>query len=544
MILRQVPPLTPGYFVILVLSLCVFIPTACRQQPATRMTETTPLLSLPLENDIQTLDPAQLSDPFTSRVVWQIYEGLVGLDVDGRPVPLLAESWTPSDDRRVWTFRLRSGVYFHESEVFGPGSKSRTVRAEDVRYSYLRFAKGFGSFVFSGLVEGLDDFVAGRTTSVSGFVAANDREFQVRLAHPDPAFIHRITSPYLCIMPREAVERNPDSFGRSVAVGTVPFRLATRTDTTVALEPNPTYWGRRPNKLIRVAFRVEKNPQIRMAQIEQGAYGLGVLPVAFQSRFLAQGRLRQEWETRFNLYRARTFNVHYLGIDTKRVPNVLLRRAIAMAVNKRAIVDGLLGGSARIANELVPPDLQGFEAPGSLPFDVAAARRELTRSGYRGKKLLLLVSDAPSHEAVAELLQAHLGEVGIGVELQRVDLNTLISRLFSTNRPDLFLVFSEWVFSAPELILESYRSTRVPNPNLTGYSNRKVDDLITQALAATDRGAINRLCQEAARLASSEAPLVPLYHLDSVFLVDRRYTGFSVNGHQYWDLSSVQVAGN
>jgi len=531
---------------VLITVICVgitFIGAGCTREAGGAKTKTAELV-VPIENDIQTLDPAQLSDPFTSRIVWQIYEGLVGLDLSGNPIPLLAKSWSASSDHRVWTFVLRPNVFFHESEAFGSGKRTRGVAAEDVRYSYVRFAKGFGSFVFSGLVEGLDDFLSGRSMNVSGFVASNEREFVVRLTRPDPAFIFRITSPYLSIMAREVVESDPNAFGRTVAIGTGPFRLRNRTDTQVVLEPNPAYWRAVSGSLGRLNFRVDKNAQIRVAQFEKGVYGIMGLPAALHSRFLAHGKLLPQWTRRYQFYRAETFNVHYLGIDNRRVPDVHLRRAIAMAVDKQAIVRGLLGSLARTADELVPPGLQGFRAPSPLQFNPAQARDELARSSYKGEKLSLLISDAPNHEAVGQFLQSQLKSVGIQVELQRVDLNTLISRLFSAVRPDLFLAFSEWVFSAPELILESYRSTSFPNPNLTGYRNSKVDELIAKALSATDRSEINRLCEQISKLAASEAPVVPLYHLDGAFLIENRYSGFSINGHQYWDFTEVRAEGN
>jgi len=209
-------------------------------------------LVVPVENDIQTLDPAQLSDPITSRIVWQIYEGLVGLGIDGETTPVLAKSWSVSSDFKRWSFVIRNGVRFHASQVFGAGEQARVLRAEDVRYSYERFAKGFGSFVFSGLVAGFDEYAAGRAQRISGFAAPSDSVFEVTLTRPDPAFLYRLTSPYLSVMPREAVEASGSAFGRTVAVGTGPFRLLARSENEVKLEANPTYWRQRTGNLASV----------------------------------------------------------------------------------------------------------------------------------------------------------------------------------------------------------------------------------------------------------------------------------------------------
>jgi ABC-type transport system substrate-binding protein len=195
-------------------------------------------INIAIENDIQTLDPATLSDPYTSRIVWQMYEGLIGLDENGRELPLLAESWDPSADYRIWTFHLRSGVYYHRSAVFRRSDSTRQVTAEDVKYSLTRFGRGFGSFVFSGLVEGFDAFLQKEVKAVSGFVVIDSLTFQFHLLQPDPYFIYRLTSPYLGVMPPEAVEDDPSAFGRTVCVGTGPFYLKDRTETRVSLAKN------------------------------------------------------------------------------------------------------------------------------------------------------------------------------------------------------------------------------------------------------------------------------------------------------------------
>ena len=498
-------------------------------------------LTIPLENDIQTLDPSQLSDPYTSRIVWQIYEGLVGLGKNEEPIPLLAESWKHSNNFREWTFQIRPNVFFHESEAFKSDNNTRSVTSQDVLYSYTRFAKGFGSFVFSGLVVGLDDYLSGDSDSIKGFDSPNNNTFKISLTRSDPTFLHRITSPYLCIMAKEVVEYYPDSFGSTIAIGTGPFKLKNRSDTQVILEKNPNYWRTDPGNLKRIIFKVDKNLQIRVAQFEKGFYGLMDIPVSVKSRFFEDSNLSKKWSSKFHTYMAHTFNIHYLGIDNKRVADVRLRRAIAMSIDKKSIVDGLLRGNAEIANELVPPGMQGFNAPTPINYNLSKAKAELEQSNYQGEKLLLLISDLPNQEVVGQLIQSQLRDIGLNIELKRVDLNTLISRLFSENRPDMFLAFSEWVFSAPELILESYCSTRYPNPNLTGYDNPQVDSLISRALIENDREKVNELCKKISALVSDDVPLVPLYHLVNTFLIQNKYSGFSVNGHQYWDLSSVFI---
>jgi peptide/nickel transport system substrate-binding protein len=499
-------------------------------------------LVIPTENDIQTLDPTRLSDPYTSRIVWQVFEGLVGLDADGHVLPLLAERWTTSPDSKRWRFTIRPGVRFHEHSSFGSASRSRTVTAQDVAYSYHRFAKGFGAFVFRGLVEGFDAYLEGHALSVSGFRAVDATTFEFTLVRPDPAFLFRITSPYLGIMPREVIEGVPDAFGVDVAIGTGPFRLVERKPTQVTLQRHAGYWRATAGNVQQVVFRVEKNPQFRLSRLEDGGYDLLELPLVFAPKYLGSARPPHGQAMGLGVYTARSYNVHYMGIDNRQIGDVHLRRAIVRAVDKRSIVEKVLHGFADIATSPIPPGLQGFVPPPDPKYDPVAARRELQQATRPRRPLAILASDAANADQVAQVVRQNLVDIGLTVEIERVDFNTLITRVFGRARPPLFIMFSEWIYGAPELIVDSFDSKRFPNPNVVGFARPDVDQKLALLAQLTQRSEINERCREIAELANVDAPALWLYHQHHVFLMSRRVGGFSINGHQHWDLASVKLA--
>lgn len=494
---------------------------------------------IPVENDIQTLDPTVLSDPHTSRVVWQMYEGLVGLDDTGNPLPLIAESWEESDDYTFWTFTIRENVYFHKSDAFNNSERTRSVTAYDVQYSYMRFAEGFGSFVFSELVKGFDEYLKGEKDRISGFEVIDTMKFRVHLTRPDPSFIYRITSPYLGIIAREVVERYPQAFGRNVSIGTGPFALERRTETEVHLRRNDNYWQDGGGNVSNIIFRVEKNPQFRVTQFENNRYHIIDLPLSFIPVYLDGDQLKENKADRFSLYTADTYNVHYLGINYHSVTDRNLRRAIALGIDKNAIVESILYGRGLIAHSPVLPGTQGYHPPEGLGFEIDMARNELQRSSLSQGTLTLLVSDVAPSEQIGQVIQDQLKEIGIQIRLQKVDFNTLISRLFSQERPDLFLVFSEWVYSAPELIIDSYHSKKFPNPNVFGYKNESVDRVIDRIPLTGSREEINRLCYEAESIAHQDVPAVWLFHKKNTFLTNNNIGNFSVNAHNHWNLADV-----
>lgn len=507
-----------------------------------RQREPSHAVTIPLEGDIQTLDPAALSDPTTSRVVWQIYEGLVGLNAENSVVPMLAESWNSPDGGRTWIFRVRANVLFHPNPAFAGEEQTRAVRAEDVVWSVERLARGFGSFVFGGLVQGFDEYVKGEAKHIKGLTATAENEITFALTRNDPSFLYRITSPYLGIMPREVVEAYPDAFGKSVAVGTGPFRLVKAGSTEVVLERNPRYWHKTAGNIDRVTFRVEKNPQFRISGMKAGAYDLVALPTELRREWIGDGGLKPEWSASFRLFVSHTYNVHLLAMDAKQVADASLRRAISLAVDRDAIATRLLVGGATPARGPVPPGMQEYESPRGVLAGREAARRELAKSPYAGEELVLLVANVPNHPDVAQVVQDDLLKTGIKTRIEQVDFNTLVARVFGSDRPPLFLTYSEWIYAAPELLMDQFRSTAMPNPNLFGYSDERVDALIARLGNTSERRELNRLCGEIESVVAEAPPAAWLYHETHAYVAKRGLSNFAVTGNNHWLLSELRSA--
>ena len=497
-------------------------------------------LVVPLENEIQTLDPAQLFDPVTSRVIWQIYEGLLALDENGNVVPVLAISWEPERNYTVWRFRLRDSVYFHQ---VGPVRERIKLSAYDVKFSFERFARRFGAFIFAGHVKGFDEYVKGRAKEVSGFVVVDSLTFEIHLVKSEPSFIYRLTSPYLSIYPREVVESFPDNFGKEIAVGTGPFYLYRFSPTEVILKRNHDYWDRGAGGNVEtIIFKVEKNQQIRLTRFLQGQYDIIQLPSFLIPQFISKdGELLPKYSGKFNLYSTYTLNVYYIGFRCDRV-DVNLRRAIAMAIDRGRIVEMLLHNQGVVAKGPCLPGLQGYDSPDVLVYNPDSSRFYLSRSGYGGKEVELLVTDAPNSQEIGEIVQNQLKNAGINVKITKVDYNTGVSRIFSKEGVDMFVLSSEWVFGAPEYMLDSYYSKAQPTPNKYKYENPEFDRIFERARSSSDRKEINKLLYEAELIAQRDVPVVWLFHMKNIYLTGKRVNNFKVNPNNWWMLKYVKVS--
>jgi ABC-type transport system substrate-binding protein len=218
-------------FGVIVVSLSIWVIISNRMPKVSESGVASKTIAVALESEIESLDPINLRSPVTSRVVWQVFEGLVGLDESGQAIGVIAESWESSKDFREWTFHIRHGVLFHPDASFGTPNHMRTVQAEDISYSYHRHAKNFGSFVLGGIVDGFDNYIQGKVKNISGISVVNPLEIRFRLIRPEPYFIYRLTSPYLSIMPKECIEFYGAKWGVKAAIGTGPFCLASAEGT-------------------------------------------------------------------------------------------------------------------------------------------------------------------------------------------------------------------------------------------------------------------------------------------------------------------------
>lgn len=495
---------------------------------------------IPLENDIQTLDPAQLFDPVTSRVMWQIYEGFFALNEKGDVVPVLVVAWEAKENYTIWSFKLRDSVYFHQVE---PVKEKIKLSAYDVKFSLERFAKRFGAFIFANRVKGFDDYVKGKASDISGFVVRDSLTFEIHLVRSEPSFIYRLTSPYISIYPKKVVESFPEKFGSEIAVGTGPFYLYKFSPTEIILKRNHNYWQKVGlGNIEKIIFRVEKNQQIRFTRFLQGDYDIIGLPSFLIPQFLSKdGELLPEYRQKLNLYSTFTLNVHYIGFRCDKV-NVNLRRAIASAVDKEQIVESLLHNQGIVASGPCLPGLRGYKSPNLLGYSLDSAKFYLSLAKYGGREIELLVTDAPNSQEIGEIVQNQLKSVGINVKIMKFDYNTGVSKIFSKEGVDMFVLSSEWIFSAPEYMLESYYSKSQPTPNKYKYENFEFDRLFERAILVSDRERMNELLYQAEAIAQRDAPVIWLFHAKNLYLTSKGVKNFGVNPNNWWMLKYVEIS--
>jgi oligopeptide transport system substrate-binding protein len=503
-------------------------PPAHAQTQAGDKTFTLRLLAEP-----ETLDWNRAHTPIETFLLVNLMDGLVGLDQNLKPYPMLAQSWRTSADGKTYTFKLRPQVKW---------SDGVTLKAQDFVYSWRRLltpatGASYASMLYS--VVGAQEFNQGKDSDFSkvGLKALDDLTLQVKLLRPESQWIY-IPSFWVTFPLREdVVEKNGASWetpGKMVTLG--PFTLAAHDlQARIVMKANPTYYGKRGN-VEQVVGLIVNDDSTALKLYEAGRLDfLGDLST------LDLNRLQKNPERQVFPY----LKTAYLGFATDKPlsSNVHLRRAIAMAIDKTQLGELLHGGQVA-ATTFVPPAVLGYSKKNGLPFDLVRARAELKLAEASLKpplRLELLLLNLDKSLMIGQYLQGELKKnLGIEVILQPFDNRTYRNQLNLRAFP---LFFTSWSadYPDPDSVLSIFYS-RAGN-NRPGWKNKKYDELLLKARNLLNPKAREKIYAELqSLLLVDEAAVVPTYYEPNVVLIRSRVHGLELNPVNYLNLRKVTLA--
>ncbi|OGR36593.1 MAG: hypothetical protein A2051_02555 [Desulfovibrionales bacterium GWA2_65_9] len=465
--------------------------------------------------DATFLDPAKFLDNESAMVIENIFDGLVRYRDDSTLIePALAESWTVSDGGLVYTFQLRQGVLFHDGTP---------CDAEAARFSLLRKIDPAHPY-FRPQFSKMDATLKGVRS-----VEANGRHsVRITLKAPDPLFLQALARHSAYIVSPAAVKALGDDFDQR-PVGTGPFVFVSWVKgERIVLEPNKKYFGGAP-RIDALVFKVVTDPQVRMLELRAGNIQAmdGLTPA-------------QQAEVRRNpalaLDARPGMNVGYLALNTERAPldNPKVRRAIAHAINRPALVKSIYQGMASQALTLVPPGMQGYNPKASdAAYDPALARKLLRQAGLGGGFETTLwampVSRPymPQPDKIARFIQENLAAVGIRARIVTCDWATYLAKAYAGEH-DLCLL--GWVSTGDasdilEHLLDRDNAVKPHASNISFFRDQRVHDLLAQARTCDDQKRREALFAQVQVIAGREAPLVPLAHANQTLARSRRVQG-------------------
>ena len=475
-------------------------------------------LRIGLSADVTSMDPHFTNIAPNNTIGWHVFDALTHVDADARLIPGLAQGWRAVDDS-TWEFRLRRGVKFHD------GSE---LTADDVLYSIERADK---------LPNGqFNTFVAQLTERHK----LDAYTLRFRTAKPYAMVPYDLNS--IFIVSKKAGNASPADFDSGKAMlGTGPFRFVrfARGDR-VELARNDAYWGGAP-AWDKVSFRILPNDAPRLAALLAGDVDMiDGIPTQDAARLRANRNftLAQKVSWRpifFHLDQSRdhsAFITDKAGKPLERNPlkDARVRLAISKAINRQAIVDRIMEGSALPASNLVSPPVFGHAADiKPEAYDPEGAKKLLAEAGYPDG--FGLTVHAPNNryvndEQIAQAVAQMLTRVGMAAKVGVMPVNVYLPK---ARAGEFSMAMLGWGSFSGDLALRSLVASPSPAKgfgtwNWSKYSNPGVDALLEQGFSTVDEKKREAIARDAARLALRDTAVVPLHHQIATWAMKRDLT--------------------
>lgn len=481
--------------------------------------------------EVTGLDPQLATGIAEQAILSELFEGLVAEDPhDLHPIPGVATRWEISPDGLNYTFFLRPDARWSNGEP---------VTAQDFTDSWRRIltpSLGAGYAGMFYVLQGAEAFNKGLTRDFSrvGATALDAHTLRVTLEHPTPYFLSLLTHMSWLPVNVRAIAANGPVYERDNSwtkpehfVGNGPFVLTSwKPDDVIILEKSPTYWDAAAVRLKAVHFY-----PIDSLDAEERAFQAGQLHLtdALPVTKVDDYRRNAPQLLRIDPYLGTYF--YRLNVRRPHLSDPRIRRALALAVDRRAIVDKILRGGQQPAGAFTPPGVAGYDPPPGIPDDFAEARRLLALSGHPGGEglppLELLYNNSESHRLIAEAIQ-EMWRRELGIEVQLVNQEEKVV-LAARDAGDYQIMRSDWIadYADPSSFLELWRGDSGNND--TGWSNSDYDSLLFAAERTPDLAARNALYQKAEALLLDSVPIIPIYHYTHVFLIQPSVHGWFPN---------------
>ncbi len=458
--------------------------------------------------DPPTLDPHLTTDATSARIIVEVFGGLVTIDRNLEIVPDLAESWSVSQDGRVYTFHLRPDAVFHDG---------KPVTARDVQWSLERVTNPLTESPvvdqYLGDIVGVKEKLAGDSLNISGVRLIDEHTIEITIDQAKSYFLAKLTYPTGFVLDQENVDASPRNWFREPN-GTGPFRLAEyRVGETLKLGRNENYHLGPPN-LEEVEFILSGGTQMLMYENDE-IHIAGVSLADLDRLSDPDSDLYPELRTA-----PPNFSVNYIGLNVNEPPldDVKVRQALNLAIDKQEIASIVLGDLVEPADGILPPNFPGYdESVRGYQFDPVRAKQLLSESKYGndlGNIPPITITTPGSFGANVSLdmevvLQMWERNLGITAEFQQTEYATFLKDLHK-GRFQMFDI--GWIadYPDPENFLDILFHSQSTN-NHTHYSNPEVDSLLMQARIETDAQARYALYNQAEQQILDDAPWVPLW---------------------------------
>ncbi|WP_453960994.1 ABC transporter substrate-binding protein [Amorphus suaedae] len=440
-------------------------------------------ITVDLVDEPSSLDPQGNWNPDSYYVYRNIFDNMVTRDNAGQIVPQVATSWERISDTEM-KFELRDDITFHDGTP---------LTAEDVVFTIERMTDpDFGSPQL------------GQFNKIVGAKATGDHEVVLTTDGAYPVLLAQLVK--LSILPKHVVEEVGNDAFNQHPVGSGPYAFQSQQrGVSVTLKRNDAYWGDK-GQFETAVFRAVPDASTRIADLQAGAADLVVSLNSDQARQL-------ENTSGVKPLIVQTERVAYLGLNTLKPPfdDPRMRQAVAYAIDKQGIVEGILAGGQKVLGEVLAPVSFGYvDGIEPYPYDPEKAKALISEAGGPPAKIVFDTSPV-FDQRVVQAIQQMLNDAGFDVELNLMDLATYLQKVRNPNAEDRSTIsFGRWSCACQDADGTLYPLLQ-SGSNWSRYQNPDMDKLLEEGRSSLDPD--TRLAAYAAvhKKVKEDAIVIPLY---------------------------------
>ncbi|MFY0759635.1 peptide ABC transporter substrate-binding protein [Metabacillus dongyingensis] len=518
------------WMAIFLTALLVFILAACTANESagkdTEKEEKEKEKILHLNNGAEptSFDPVIGFDAVSWNALNNLMEGLTRLGKDHEPEAAAAEKWDVSEDGKTYTFHIREDAKW---------SNGDDLTADDFVFAWKRLLNpetGSGAAFLGYFIEGGEAYNSGTGSADDVKVKAVDKKtFEVTLISPQAYFLSVIANPAFFPVNEKVAAETPDWFAEAdTFVGNGPFSLESwEHDKEFVMKKNDQYWDAKNVKLDGVHWAIVEDTNTEYQLYQTGELDTSDVPADLAESLFEEGKAKVEEQAGDYFYR--------MNVTIEPFQNVNIRKAFAMAVDQKQIVDFVTKNQETAAYGFVSPGFKDpsgkdfREASGDLVKTDAAEAKSLLEKGMKEEgydklpEVTLTYSTDDTHKKIAEALQQMFKEnLGVDVKLANLEAN-----VFAEDQKALKFQLSRSSFLAdyadPVNFLENFQTGH--SMNRTGWTNAEYDQLIKDSKNESDEAKRFEMLYKAEKILFEEAPIIPIHFYNQVYLQNEDVSG-------------------
>jgi len=467
--------------------------------------------------DARTLVPILADDSASGTIVGMVFNGLVKYSKDIELIGDLAESWEVQDEGLTIVFHLQKGVRWHDGHPFS---------AEDVKFTYEKLIDPEVPTPYSG------DFKKVKSLEILD-------DYTVKVTYKEP-FSPGLASWGMPIMPKHILEEEDlftSAFSRN-PVGTGPYKFRRwLSGNRIDLVSNHDYFEHRPY-IDRYIYRIIPDPASMFLELlTQGVDSIGLTPLQYKRHTETN-----TFKRNFQKFRYPAFGYTYLGynLNDNRFKDKRIRQAIAYAVDKQEIIDGVLLGLGRICTGPFVPESWAYnKGVKSFPYDPQRARELLKEAGWidsdgdgwldkdGGTFEFTIITNQGNEQRkqTAEIIQHRLKSIGIKVNIRILEWAVFLDKFVKERQFEAIIL--GWGLSRDPDCYDIWHSskTKPGEFNFINYSNPEVDRLLEEGRRIFEREKRRQIYHQVHEILYEEQPYLFLYVADALPAVHERFRG-------------------